>query len=378
MKQQRSGNRTIFITYGAFLLIWIVMGIAFRVSSINVDETGHSERFLPLPQGNSDTTAIELGVFIDNVYLFDPGNKTFDSNGWIWLKWSETIQQRLKEKELGPEKLIVFANQIDNWDFALEPTDEGLVRLPDGHYYQRFHYSGHFYADRLDFHRFPFQTIRLPLIFELADTLPKFIDVPLTLTMDREGSGIGAYIDITGYQTDGYALSTQLHEYASNMGNPMAAGTKLQVPQARIDVRYQKSPNSTFLSLLLPLITVMTLTLFSPSLSSFAWDVRVGIPPMALLTLIFLQQGYRATIPELPYVSFLDTVYNICYLTNIILFGLFLWSSNELHAASDEDAAAVRARIDRIDRRFQIGLTLFALLGTLANWIAISLRHGAG
>lgn len=372
----RRKHRPILITYGAFLLLWLGIGLVVRISSMNVVESGHSDRLLPAGTAADGAAAIELGVFVDNIYLLDTESRSFDSNGWIWLRWPDAVQQKLAEKQLSPDKLIVFGNEIDNWDFALEPADEGVVREADGRYYQRFHYSGHFYVEHLDLHRYPFQTIGIPLIFELADSLPSLLNLPLTLEIDREQSGIGSYIDITGYETQGYRLTSHIHEYASTMGNPLAKGDRLRVPQARIVVSYKKSFNATFMSLLLPLITVMTLTLFSPSLSSSAWDVRVGIPPTALLTLIFLQQGYRDKLPELPYVSFLDTLYNACYVVNIVLFGLFLWSSNEIHEATEADRSEVVARIERIDRRFQIGLTVFLLLAVAANWWVISVRHG--
>ena len=368
-------HRALLITYGTFMVLWVVAATAFRISAIGVDDAGHNDRFLPVAERAAPAAEVRLGVFVDNVYLFQAESQTFHANGWIWLQWPEAVQRKLVERALSPDKLIVFGNEIDNWDFSIEPADEGVLVQNDGRYYQRFHFAGQFYVDRIDFRLYPFHTIRLPVVFELADSFAALDGQPVMLSVDREYSGIGAYIDITGYETKGYRLKTQVHEYATTMGIPMAGEKVARVPQAVIEVSYNKSANSTFLSLLLPLATVMTLTLFSPSLSCAAWDVRVGIPPTALLTLIFLQQGYREKLPELPYVTFLDTIYNICYLTNIILFGLFLWSSNEIHAGADQDRSALAARIERIDQRFQIGLSLFLLLGVALNWLAISMHH---
>ena len=372
----RINHRSLFITYGAFILLWIVVGLLFRISSLQSGEAGHNDRLLPVESASDPASTLEMGVFVDNVYLFQAENKTFDANGWIWLKWSETVQKQLDKKQLAPEKLIVFANQIDDWDFALKPTDEGILRLADGRYYQRFRFSGHFYVDHIDFHLYPFQTIRIPMIFEVGDLHSALSDAPLSLSIDREHSGVGAYIDIMGYETKGYQLRSLVHEYGTSMGNPIAVGKTSRVPQTRIEINYRKSANTSFLKLLLPLLTVMTLTLFSPSLSSSAWDVRVGIPPTALLTMIFLQQAYQEKLPELPYVSFLDTVYNVCYIVNIVLFGLFLWSSNEIQDASEQDKPALCARIEKIDHRFQIGLSVFLFLAIMANWLVLSMRHG--
>jgi len=126
--------------------------------------------------------------------------------------------------------------------------------------------------------------------------------------------------------------------------------------------------------LLLPLITVMALALFSPSISSSGWDVRVGIPPTALLTLIFLQQTYQTWLPELSYITFLDSVYNVCYYANLMLFGLFLWGTNEYSMASEEEKPAVVERIDRIDRYFQVLLVAMLIIGISANWFFIADR----
>jgi hypothetical protein len=110
-------------------------------------------------------------------------------------------------------------------------------------------------------------------------------------------------------------------------------------------------------------------------LSASLWDVRLGIPPMALLALIFLQQGYKENLPELPYATYLDLVYNQCYVVNLTLFGLFLWGSNRLHQTSEKERPAVISQIDRVDHRFQVGLTLALGLLAAINWLIMVAHH---
>jgi hypothetical protein len=139
-----------------------------------------------------------------------------------------------------------------------------------------------------------------------------------------------------------------------------------------MEIAYQKAPTAMWLKVLLPLITVMVLALFAPDISASGWDVRLGIPPMAILTLMFLQQTYQTWMPELPYITFLDTVYNLCYLANLVLFRLFLWGTNEYCAASEEDKPAVVARINRVDLYFQVGITAVIAFTIAANWFTLS------
>ena len=54
-------------------------------------------------------------------------------------------------------------------------------------------------------------------------------------------------------------------------------------------------------------------------------EFRLEIPIAVLLTLIFLQDGYRSGLPNLPYLSFLDSIYVIAYLVSIVSFGLVLY-----------------------------------------------------
>ena len=119
----------------------------------------------------------------------------------------------------------------------------------------------------------------------------------------------------------------------------------------------------------------MVLSLLSPSISATGWDVRVGIPPTAVLSLIFLQQTYQNWIPELPYITFLDTIYNVCYATNLILFGLFLWGTNAYNLASEQDKVSVVERIDRLDSYFQKGLVVFIMVVITINWHMMGMSH---
>ncbi len=367
-------SRSTLFTYAIVIVAFMVIGTSYRHYDAQSMNTAHREVLLPVEGHQSPETTIEVGLLVDNVYAFEADKKTFDADGWIWLKWSQALQRKMVQVGASPDELFQFFNQVDDWDTTLTPGSDAPIPMADGRLYQKFRFSGHFYVNELDFRLYPFQTLKLPLVVELTNEKVKGEGAALGVSLDEVHSGLGAYVDLGGYLTRGHEFKACLHEYRTSLGEPASTTGPRRLPQARMEIAYQKAPTAMWLKVLLPLITVMVLALFAPAISASGWDVRLGIPPMAILTLIFLQQSYQTWMPELPYITFLDTVYNICYLANLILFRLFLWGTNEYCSASEEDKSGVVERINRVDRYFQVGISVVITVIIAANWFALS-RH---
>ena len=121
------------------------------------------------------------------------------------------------------------------------------------------------------------------------------------------------------------------------------------------------------------MIAVTLISLLSASITPLNTEVRLSIPPTAILSLIFLQKIYQDWLPELPYITFLDTIYNLCYLANLILFGLYLWGSNTLSRAPKDQRFSVAEQIAKYDSRVQRWLMLAFILAIPGNWFGIGL-----
>ena len=371
-------DRSVATAFGLFLVFCIAAVILIRTGLLESRPLELGDRVTPLPDEVPTTEGIpiQLGAYLENIYLFSSDDGTFDADGTVWLIFPEQAERLLRERELSPADLLHFVNRIDDYDFSMEPRQKEPLRLSDGRFYQAFRFSGHFYVNDLDFHRFPFQTIRLPLVFELYEMGTEAGPPVLNLRPDRAASGVASYVSLVGYRTVGFHIASGTRDYATDFGLGDAGSRSHRTGQVSFVVSYQRSVNSALLTLFLPLVVLMALVLFSPMLSASLWDVRLGIPPMALLTLIFLQQGYRDKLPELPYITFMDVIYNLCYFVNLILFALFLWGSNRLHLASEEARPDVVRSLDAIDRRFQLGLALAIIVLALVNWFVIASHLG--
>jgi hypothetical protein len=189
------------------------------------------------------------------------------------------------------------------------------------------------------------------------------------LRADQQESGVGPFVDIVGYATDSVKVSEFLQTNPSSFGyKPSTSEDSSDFSQVWLQISYRKSGLAAILQLILPLVVVMLVTLVTPNLAASLWDVRIAIPSTALLTLVFLQQSYRQVLPSLPYVTFLDQIYTVCYIVTFTLFCVFVWSSNNLENAPEGEKAGVIFRMNRIDTIVQAGCIVFLLGSIMLSW----------
>lgn len=318
--------------------------------------------------------SIHIGTYIDNIYNFSIINHTFDADGWIWIKWPQKVHEYFEAHKLTSDKWLHFVNQAQDWDFKLDKLNDTPIKLDDGHYYQGYKFSFHFTMNNINLHAFPFHTLKIPIIFELADysvANPKAIQHEFQLLADKSSS-FGSYINIPGYEPIAFNILSNNHQYGTNFGLNKT-NIKAFIPnQLVFEASYKQSVNSIILTKIFPLIIVMSLVLFSPMLSASQWDIRLGIPPTTLLTLVFLQLSYRDKLPDIPYITFMDMIFNICYFIIVIMFGYFLWSANKLYRSSETNKAAIVEKIDTIDLRLLLFLPIATVFLISTNWIMMN------
>ncbi len=353
------GSRFLIFSFCFFIILGLITGVCVRLELLEPKEIIHNDLIYPIDDIAPPESGVEFGTYIVNLYNLDTNQKIFSADGWIWIRWPSSLQTFLEKKKIEPLSMIRLVNQVNTWDFSIEPHNEKPDREADGRYYQRFKFSGSFYANGLNFKAFPFHTIKLPLAFELEekDFPPEFTNMKLRI--DQAGSGIGRYIDLMGYATTDFSKRTYMHQYATTMNGQEHRPGMDRVHQLRFEVSYKKSVNATLLRIILPLVVVMVLVIYSPSLPVSCWELRVTIPPTIILSLIFLQQGYQTTLPELPYLTPMDTLYNGCYLVNLVLFTLYIYDILLLHEVPESGKAKTIEKIKRMDRWMQIFMVLF-------------------
>lgn len=359
-------KRVLFVVLGIGFLVLIWANRTGRLEPKAYVGNGRLTAVTPEVRWPHGTIAVTVGTWVENVSSFEVASQTFEASGVVWFVWPQEFQTMRGAQNLSAEDAFTVANVLG--DLTLTPVEATLRMLPDGRFYQAFSFSGKFLAFGMNFSRFPFQAVELPLAFSVnAERLPGASGV-VRLVPEGKDSGLGEYVHIPGYVTNGWTFSEWTYDYGTRFGLPPEVMVRdFTSSRAQFGLVYQKSPIASFLKLLLPLMVVMTVVLLAPSLAGSLWDVRIALPSTALLTLVFLQQSYSEQLPPLPYLTFLDQVYALCYATALAFFALFVWSSNQLDNAGDKRAQVVQ-RINRIDHRFQVVAAIALVVLAVMSW----------
>jgi len=234
---------------------------------------------------------MRLGLHVRNIYGLSLHEQTFKADGWYWLKVPPAVLELMERRGIKPVDLVEFVNQVDNWDGLIEQLEEEPSPLGDGSRLFSFRFAASFYVNEIDQRRSPFESIRLPLIFE---TDPDALAEPASRVhlLPEPGSRglLGDYSSIYGYRLRGVRVRAADHVY------PTAFGKDSDQTYSRVElwVEYSPDPWAMFTQWILPLLLVMCLVLLAPSLEGTLGDARLAIPPTALLTLVFMQQAYKA------------------------------------------------------------------------------------
>lgn len=317
---------------------------------------------------------VEVSFRITNIHRLQLREKTFLSEGSYRLAWGPELQALVAAQRLDPARLVRFANLVEPWNSLLEPVGPVATDPAGGRFVQEFRYAGLFYRNDLNLRRFPFGPLHLELVLEVPSGAapPGPAAVVLRPMAGHQGlTGVGA--SINGYELIGSSLTASPPGGQAVEGGPAGIGPSSGVVEqpggsqvtARID--YRANAWSAFVKWILPLAVVMATVLLAPSLDAAKGDLAFALPSTALLTMVFLQQAYKAEIPSTPYLTFLDQLYAFSYLVAIAVFVMFVWASNRWVGQEPAAGSPHRRRINRVATAVQ--------LAALAGYGAIALRE---
>ena len=302
---------------------------------------------------------VKFGAYFDNLHDLSLQNRRFVGEGFYWLEWPQSLQDKLKSDDIESGSMISIANQLDTWDRDIEGLDDEPTRLPNGNYYQQMRFSAHLFIPEINLRRFPFESIELPVILETYSDLLAIENGNLVLIPDvRNNALVSPSAGINGYNLVSASLQSTVRTLGTDWG---LSDGKLSYSGAALTVTLRSSPLPSILKYFLPLFIVVGIVLLAPSLEGELGDIRLAIPSTGLLTLIFLQQSYQAEIPQLDYLTFLDWFYACGYVIAIGTFILFVWGTNFYQKAPQNGKEQALETINKADLVFQ----LLAIVGTL-------------
>jgi hypothetical protein len=318
---------------------------------------------------------VKIGVYSNSTYDLDLSIPSFSSNGYVWMRWKQPLQDYLEANDTDLQEHILLLNALlSDADPVLNPVQDKPAILSDGTYYQLYTYVGRFYIDRASFKHFPFLTISLPIAIEADDVAGGLGFGTLRFEPDSRNSGMGLYAGtgIIGWLNRGWSIAEYRHNYATNFG---LGGLDRDYSLIVYDITFGTSSWSSFWRLMLPLLVVMVMVLLVFKIRPDEQDARAGIPVTVLLTLVFLQQVYRGELPDLPFLTFLDQVYVIAYVITLFAFVLLVWIGRRYADMESMPLGEARdnlsKRLEFLDEVWPLSMVLFCSIAVVTSWYLI-------
>ena len=117
---------------------------------------------------------------------------------------------------------------------------------------------------------------------------------------------------------------TCLDNKKSNYCSSIAINNDSEIENARTSISIYgnlvRSPTASFHRFILPIVFgIIVLALVDQVITKDKWDVKLTTPPTILLTFIFLQTGYHSQLEQISYLTYLDQIYLIGYLSCVLM-----------------------------------------------------------
>jgi hypothetical protein len=289
----------------------------------------------PDPANQPAVVPLMVTVSVDNVYGFSSQNKTFMVEGTLRVAAAAPVMERWMEAGIDPISLIHLNNMVQPWNSLIEPVSGPLRQ--GGNIAKDYRFNGSFYSNEIDYRGYPFDILELQLNIAPDPSFPTAIEMPpaIRLEAQKANSSVGPRTNISGYR--------------------LASWTYQNTPSGvEMQLRYQPIGRATLVKWLLPLAITMVLMLLTPNLRSSFSGERLAIPPVILLTLVFMQQAYRDSLPALPYLTVLDGLYAFSYLVTLVFFCEFIWCANRIDRLGERHTAQSDRRIEQLETAMQL------------------------
>jgi hypothetical protein len=298
---------------------------------------------------NKQQVTLQVALNVGNVHRFSARDKTYSVEGALRLSAPAAVMERLQAAGVDPVELLRFQNQVEPWNSLMEPASGWLKIGPN--LGRNYRFNGNFYSDEINYRGYPFGTLplRLSLVhvgsangairaypFDPNEAPAGFSNaLSIELKADSGDSSVSRQTNMNGYQLTGWRL------------NNVKSGVEMQL-------LYTPIGWASLVKWLLPLAITMVVMLLTPNLRSSFSSERLAIPPVILLTLVFMQQAYRDSLPSLPYLTVLDGLYAFSYLVTLVFFCEFIWCANRINQHDDQPNPQLVRRFERIEASLQL------------------------
>ena len=251
-----------------------------------------------------EAQVVNIGFFPISVHGLDITTNTFYLNSYVWLKWKGDID---------PVESMEFISTVDRVNFVKDLLLKEPSILSDGSKYQIMHIEGHFFQ-KFILSDFPLDKQKLSILVE--DSSHGYQQV--SYVIDQSSSGIGDQLEVPGWEIKNWNAGSLIHDYGTSFGDNGNTNGGASYSVAFFEININRPSSYFFWKLLLPLLIVVSGAWMSLILDANNTDTRIGMSSTALLTTVFLQQGYTVNLPDIGYLVLMDKIYVLAYVLIVI------------------------------------------------------------
>ena len=266
-------------------------------------------------------TPIEISINVENLSRINEDLSHIRIEGTISAVWDpETSFNSIISNDYG--KLTKIAQEDFLKDAYLNFTSteeqkfiqEGVVQNSDGFKKSTYRFEGNFPLLR-DLRKFPFDNA----IWQVKLSHPLNAATYIPITNSEEKKDIPSFVN--AYQLKKVlCIDKSRNYYCNNISiNNINDITK---SKANISIygSLTRSYSASFHRFILPIVFgIIVLALVDQVITKDKWDIKLTTPPTILLTFIFLQTGYHSQLEQISYLTYLDQIYLIGYLSCILM-----------------------------------------------------------
>lgn len=310
------------------LLIKIVMTALFALAA-PANAGVQAGKILPMSAPPKGAEVVTVGFYPMNIYNVDPASSTFVFDGYIWFRWKGDID---------PTKTVEFTNAVNKSSISKELLYEAPQTGKDGTKYQIMRIESAFLQ--------PFSLAQFPLDkHALSITVEDSLNGKdqLVYVIDQADTSYAPGLTISGWKLNNWSHQKTIVDYASTFGD-IGASQASQYARLTFNVNIAR-PESYFIwKLLLPLVVVLCGAWIALLLSPALTETRAALPASALLTTVFLQQGYTASLPETGGLVLLDEIYVVAYILIVLTLAHVIIKSRNIDEKTEAEIQVMRAK----------------------------------
>ncbi len=268
-----------------------------------------NDTILQPPPYHGQPLEITIGLHIVNIASIDEVSEQFAMDAYLFARW---IDPRLaftpsgpddKERDYEPEQIWIPQLEIINAVSPRERADTSVRVAPDGtvNYAERCKVG---VSSKFELRRFPFDRQSLVIIIH-----PFLVDGP------HIAFKLGDHSAWTASEFESYSSLAQWHltAVAPQVGMAPTYGG-LTVPEARFAISVQRRSSFYLWKVFLPLLLMVFLSwaVFWIEASDLSNQVQIAVT--TILTVIAFAFAISATMPRLPYLTYIDAFFLECYI----------------------------------------------------------------